>query len=312
VYYEISSDITDTVTSSNGGAVDSMYAHNHGLNGHDGKQPIKYTFTDAFDVEQTDKSATDLQNASSGYSHGQIQTMLNHEPVYYTDETCSKKLTENDFDKATGKLKTGIKLYTRTKEQPTVGGSATYSVEDAKSKFANDPNKSEAFSKVMTALDNHLRDQLGNIDYNGWYIAESGNNFRVFQKVGENQFQEYDMAEEKTWKQSSVSPTLSANGVPTAIKDPATGQTISMLAEKVDDEDAYQAAMNVYTKEKAEYDQEQDRLNAETKKLQAIDKQLELKLKRLDTERNMLNTEIDAVKKVIQDSVEKGFKTFSG
>jgi hypothetical protein len=32
----------------------------------------------------------------------------------------------------------------------------------------------------------------------------------------------------------------------------------------------------------------------------------------LDTENNAIQTEIDAVKKVIQDNVEKSFKTFSG
>ena len=45
---------------------------------------------------------------------------------------------------------------------------------------------------------------------------------------------------------------------------------------------------------------------------QLEDKKLDLKLKRLDTERNALNTEIDAVKKVIQDATDHGFKTFSG
>ena len=39
---------------------------------------------------------------------------------------------------------------------------------------------------------------------------------------------------------------------------------------------------------------------------------LEMKLTRLDNERNALNTEIEAVKKVIQDAIDRGFKTFSG
>ena len=70
--------------------------------------------------------------------------------------------------------------------------------------------------------------------------------------------------------------------------------------------------MNKYNIEKAMYDQEQNELNKKTSIYQRQDKQLELKLTRLDSERNALNTELEAVKKVIQDAIDKGFKTFSG
>ena len=46
--------------------------------------------------------------------------------------------------------------------------------------------------------------------------------------------------------------------------------------------------------------------------IKTLRKNLELKLTRLDNERNALNTELEAVKKVIDDAIEKGFKTFSG
>ena len=46
------------------------------------------------------------------------------------------------------------------------------------------------------------------------------------------------------------------------------------------------------------------------KKIQT--KNLELKLTRLDNERNALKTERDAVKKVVDDNIEKSYKTFSG
>ena len=74
----------------------------------------------------------------------------------------------------------------------------------------------------------------------------------------------------------------------------------------------YDAAMRQYELEKIEYDRRQNEFNKQTSIYQRQDKQLELKLTRLDNERNALNTEIDAVKKVIQDGTEKGFKTFSG
>ena len=78
------------------------------------------------------------------------------------------------------------------------------------------------------------------------------------------------------------------------------------------DEIAYDAAFREYERKKIEYDHEQNELNKQTSLYQRQDKQLELKLTRLDNERNALKTEIDAVKKVIQDASESGFKTFSG
>ena len=78
------------------------------------------------------------------------------------------------------------------------------------------------------------------------------------------------------------------------------------------DELAYDEKMCEYEAAKIEYDNEQNKFNKQTSIYQRQDKQLELKLTRLDNERNALNTEIDAVKKVIQDATEGGFKTFSG
>lgn len=78
------------------------------------------------------------------------------------------------------------------------------------------------------------------------------------------------------------------------------------------DNTAYEEAMCEYENAKIEYDHQQNEFNKQTSIYQREDKQLELKLTRLDNERNALNTEIDAVKKVIQDATEKGFKTFSG
>ena len=90
------------------------------------------------------------------------------------------------------------------------------------------------------------------------------------------------------------------------------GRTALLTTEQKFDETAYAEATAKYEYEKVVYDKEQDILNKQTEIYQRQDKQLALKLTRLDTERNALNTEIEAVKKVIQDAVEGGFKTFSG
>jgi DNA repair ATPase RecN len=49
------------------------------------------------------------------------------------------------------------------------------------------------------------------------------------------------------------------------------------------------------------------RINA----IQSLDKALELQLRRVDTQQNAVSTEIDAVKKVIDKSIDLVFKTFA-
>lgn len=55
----------------------------------------------------------------------------------------------------------------------------------------------------------------------------------------------------------------------------------------------------------AEYDRTRARI-------QNIDKKLELELNRLETERNAIETEIESITKVIDDNIEKSYKTFNG
>ena len=87
---------------------------------------------------------------------------------------------------------------------------------------------------------------------------------------------------------------------------------IPLSAEEVTDDAAYKDAFNQYEYSKHLYDKQQEEINAKTSIVQAQDKNLELKLTRLDNERNAVNTEIEAVKKVVQDNIDKSFKTFSG
>ena len=59
-------------------------------------------------------------------------------------------------------------------------------------------------------------------------------------------------------------------------------------------------------------DKKQQEINAKTEIIQQQDRNLELKLQRLDNERTQIKTEIDALDKVINDNIEKSYKTFSG
>ena len=90
------------------------------------------------------------------------------------------------------------------------------------------------------------------------------------------------------------------------------GQTYSISTSTVEDSALYDEAMNNYEYEKMLYEREVEKLNQETKKIQEEDRALELQINQLDTEQNALNTEMDSVKKVIEDTMEKVFKTFSG
>lgn len=91
-----------------------------------------------------------------------------------------------------------------------------------------------------------------------------------------------------------------------------SGDTSILESEQKFNETEYEEASAKYKYEKTVYDHDQNVLNKQTSIYQRQDKQLELKLTRLDSERNALNTELEAVKKVIQDAIDKGFKTFSG
>ena len=104
------------------------------------------------------------------------------------------------------------------------------------------------------------------------------------------------------------------NGITGAI-DPTTGEAINFSSEvnttRTYDTEGYDAALRDYTMSKDEYDKIVSDLNAQTESLQQEDKILELRLNQIDTEQNSLNTELDAVKKILDDNIEKTFKTFA-
>ena len=92
----------------------------------------------------------------------------------------------------------------------------------------------------------------------------------------------------------------------------ASWTSISVTAETVTDEAAYNDAYAQYEYDTYLYDQKNKEINAKTEVIQQEDKNLELKLQRLDNERTQITTEIEAVKKVINDNIEGSYKTFSG
>lgn len=89
------------------------------------------------------------------------------------------------------------------------------------------------------------------------------------------------------------------------------GSVYSITTSNVEDETLYNEAMNEYEYKKMLYEKDVENLNKKTEKIQEEDRALELQINQLDTEQNALNTEMDSVKKVIEDTMDKVFKTFS-
>lgn len=103
-----------------------------------------------------------------------------------------------------------------------------------------------------------------------------------------------------------------STGTISKIVDPSISETeLSMSANEIQDTDAYQVAMNKYTKDKDTYEKELAEINAETADVQSQDRSLELRLRQLDTEQEALQTEMDSIKSVLDKNIEKVFKVFA-
>ncbi|MBQ2983684.1 MAG: hypothetical protein IJD57_02690 [Candidatus Gastranaerophilales bacterium] len=90
------------------------------------------------------------------------------------------------------------------------------------------------------------------------------------------------------------------------------GNTYSITTTKEDDQLAYQDAMNQYNYDKMVYEREVEKINKKTKEIQEQDRSLELQLNQLDTEQKALSTEMESISKVIEETIDSVFKTFSG
>ncbi|MCR5260518.1 MAG: hypothetical protein K6C94_01645 [Candidatus Gastranaerophilales bacterium] len=101
-------------------------------------------------------------------------------------------------------------------------------------------------------------------------------------------------------------------GLISKIIDPTISDTeLQVTAASVQDTEAYNNAMNKYTKDKDVYEKEISEINKETEHIQSEDRSLELRLRQLDTEQRTLQTELDSVKSVLDKNIEKVFKVFA-
>lgn len=95
--------------------------------------------------------------------------------------------------------------------------------------------------------------------------------------------------------------------------DPETGDkmTCALTLKTVQDDDAFNEAMEEYNAQKAIYDKRIADIDAKTTVIQQQDRTLELHLDQLDTEQQAIQTEMEAVKKVIDKNIDETFKTFA-
>ena len=262
------------------------------------------------------------------YSDSQISQFA--QQYYVSDDgKGARKLTSGDF--VNGKLKDGLAVLKQDKggdvyaDKSAGDDSTTVTSSDGKKtgkvKSIADAKDRPGFATAFEALkhryeetgksDKELQELFSVVDYgDGTYAfvlntdLEDGDNRIGVYEVTEGKYKE--RMEDGTYTierdvNGNVNKITTTDGASSALN---TGEAY--------DELEYDAAMASYTAKKAEYDQEQNKLNKQTSIYQRQDKMLEMKLTRLDNERNALNTEIEAVKKVIQDAIDRGFKTFSG
>ena len=259
--------------------------------------------------------------------------------IQNTDGTVRPATTE-DFEPLQGnkyKLKDGV-TYISTK-----GGSEPYNIAgalngksvDGKGVFTFESLSSTGLSEeTITSYKNaiansNLKDANGEqLTYDKFYVILGQNGtaqFALKEEVDDGKtcsVYEYTPNGEYTVNNPTDGCKLTfdpSNGCITSIGIPVADEdgeirykTISLTATTVVDDAAYKDAYASYEYDKAVYDKTQEDINKKTSVIQMEDKNLELKLTRLDNERNAVNTEIEAVKKVVSDAIEKGFKTFSG
>ena len=194
-------------------------------------------------------------------------------------------------------------------------------------KISGDYEKYQGLSTIMAAQGKtdgvyymYIKDSVA------YYTSENDLDSTAFEEVdGKNIYYgtysfDYQGAQKKTnTATAKAALTQESNGRLSTIQimqsddvPEMVGNSYSISTKQVEDNLLYDEAMNNYEYQKTLYEREVDKINNKTKKLQEEDRALELQINQLDTEHNALNTEMDSVKKVIEDTMEKVFKTFSG
>lgn len=159
----------------------------------------------------------------------------------------------------------------------------------------------------------YINDQTGTVEY---YISQetydnikSSGNFRALWGA-ETTLEKTGSANAYLYTDGSTSNRYTSATIINSTVGNLDGLTFNLNYTRVEDTEAYNQAILDYEHAKNVYSKELSDINAKTENIQIQDKTLELKLRQLDTEQNAIQTELESVKKVIQDTTERVFKTF--
>ncbi len=220
---------------------------------------------------------------------------------------------------------TGIDV---TINPPTVGGNRAFNIDQG---LVQGSFTQEMLDDYITAIQNSgLKDSEGlDYDENDFYIyftqegnakfvlkqdVDDGNDKAVtYSYIANGQYEKRVEYEKVTLDFDTSGRILSMNLPNVDASGNMVGYTyIPLSAETITDTNAYNDAYAKYEYAQYEYDRMQQEINAKTEIIQQQDKNLELKLQRYDTENREITAEKEALDKVLQDAVQKSYKTFSG
>ncbi len=251
------------------------------------------------DPVNTTLAVSSMSNTASSYNNVDSQNwvgMVAGSPCYsFENAVANGDITDDQVDKYIEAIRDAFPDYADATDNKIMQDFSVY--------YSTDPEtRKSTLHFVMTQDVTTAFSDVNNIHY-----------IKSYSYIANGQYTE-------TENKKNCLLTFDSSGRITEIKIPITDnsgnitsyKTFKLEAVEETDNEAYQDAYAKYEYAKYQYDKTQEDINAKTSIIQAEDKQLELKLTRLDNERNALNTEMDACKKVVQDNIDKSFKTFSG
>ncbi len=289
-----------------------------------------------FEGQQVNQARTALANQSSTlyqklYSMT-VPTPPNVVDYYKTEYTYSAggtKYTVNSYSPIeygsniydinvsyTGFVDIGLKAFATGNITKNSDGTYTVKMAGGLSTYTLDP--------ATAVLDPALDDASG--IKNGYYMnyidQDTGIKYFLNKEWLEQQDYPYNDTVQRYYKNSeskeitedhkNCTLAFDSTGTISRIIDPSISDSeISVSATEIQDTDAYQEAMNKYTKDKDVYEKELAEINTQTADVQAEDRSLELRLRQLDTEQQALQTELDSLKSVLDKNIEKVFKVFA-
>lgn len=290
----------DLSLNSDGSVNPEAYPKNYSSSISNGVNDISITYENVYISRiRVDGSTPDMLGISDKIKNGFIPEGKNR---LYTITTSPYTSTSSEFDKFISSY-----YISRGNSTNTQKLLSNYCI-DANGNIVNKTLEQKCVDLVK-AIDLYYAGQLEISDYSilSSILASIDNDIQTFTMTDKESYDE-DMEKWMNSKPKYADPVIEDINSYSII---GNGTTYKLVTTTETDEAAYNAAMNQYYFDKAQYDQKVQNVNSKIEVIQNQDKNLELKLKQLDTEQNAIQTEMDAVKKVISKNVESSFKTFN-